>query len=142
MEALLREVQTLYASHEIAAGRRLVLGAVLDATIVSDGAILRRIIGNLVKNALEASALGGTVTLSAAREGEGVVFVVHNAEVMTEEVQLQLFQRSFSTKSSEGRGIGTYSVKLFGERYLKGKVEFTSSAPAGTTFRFTVPRGY
>jgi signal transduction histidine kinase len=142
VEALLREVQTLYASHEIAAGRRLVLGAVLDTTIVSDGAILRRIIGNLVKNALEASAPGGTVTLSAAREGEGVVFVVHNAEVMAEEVQLQLFQRSFSTKSGEGRGIGTYSVKLFGERYLKGKVEFTSSAPVGTTFRFTVPRGY
>ncbi len=140
--ALLHEVRTLYANHDIAAGRRLVLGPVPEATIVSDGAILRRIIGNLVKNALEATSSGGTVTLSAAEEGESVVIAVHNPGVIPEEVQLQLFQRSFSTKSGEGRGIGTYSVKLFGERYLKGRVEFTSSAPCGTTFRFTVPRGY
>ncbi len=140
--ALLREVQALYANHDIAAGRRLVLGPVPEATIVSDGAILRRIIGNLVKNALEATAPGGTVTLFAAQDGVGVVFVVHNPGVMPEEVQLQLFQRSFSTKSGDGRGIGTYSVKLFGERYLKGKVDFASSDTAGTTFRFTVPRGY
>jgi nitrogen-specific signal transduction histidine kinase len=142
VRALLQEVQTLYANHEIAAGRRLVLGPVPEVTIVSDGAILRRIIGNLVKNALEATAPGETVTLFAAQDGEGVVFVVHNPGVMPEEVQLQLFQRSFSTKSGDGRGIGTYSVKLFGERYLKGKVAFTSTEQAGTTFRFTVPRGF
>jgi sensor histidine kinase regulating citrate/malate metabolism len=35
-----------------------------------------------------------------------------------------------------GRGIGTYSMKLFGEKYLKGKVWFTSSAENGTSFFF------
>mgnify|MGYP006293419399 CR=1 len=37
-----------------------------------------------------------------------------------------LFKRSFSTKGV-GRGIGTYSMKLFGEKYLKGKVDFKNS---------------
>jgi signal transduction histidine kinase len=52
-------------------------------------------------------------------------------------IQLQIFQRFFSTKGP-GRGLGTYSMKLFGERYLKGKVDFSSQAPQGTTFTVTL----
>lgn len=40
---------------------------------------------------------------------------------------LSVFKRYFSTKSKSGRGIGTYSMKLFGERYLGGKVGFYCS---------------
>ena len=71
---------------------------------------------------------------------EEVVFAVHNTEVMPEEVQLQVFQRSFSTKGQPGRGIGTYSMKLLGERYLGGKVSFTSQPSEGTTFRLAIPK--
>ncbi|WP_298272480.1 PAS domain-containing sensor histidine kinase [Geobacter sp.] len=137
---LMREMHALYASHDIAAGRNLVLGTIVPALIESDGAILRRILGNLVKNALEASDRGETVTLSSMDDGDTITFAVHNAGEMPSEVQLQIFQRSFSTKSSTGRGIGTYSVRLFGERYLKGKVSFTSREPEGTTFRITIPK--
>jgi sensor histidine kinase regulating citrate/malate metabolism len=59
---------------------------------------------------------------------------------MPREVQLQVFQRSFSTKARSGRGIGTYSIKLFVERYLKGTVGFTSDEPGGTTFTVTLPK--
>ncbi|CAG0934623.1 partial Sensor protein DivL, partial [Rhodocyclaceae bacterium] len=104
--------------------------------------ILRRILGNLVKNALEATPRGGTVTLSCTDDGGRVIFGVTNPGVMPEEVQLQIFQRSFSTKAGTGRGIGTYSVKLFGERYLKGKVAFTSREPEGTTFTLSIPKRF
>ncbi len=66
-----------------------------------------------------------------------IFFFVYNKTVMTESVKLQVFQRSFSTKG-KGRGIGTYSVKLFVERYLKGKVAFVSEEGKGTTFSVTV----
>jgi sensor histidine kinase regulating citrate/malate metabolism len=46
---------------------------------------------------------------------------------------MQLFQRSFSTKGN-GRGIGTYSIKLLTENYLKGKVSFFSNEEEGTVF--------
>ena len=49
------------------------------------------------------------------------------------DAQLQIFQRSFSTKGS-GRGVGTYSIKLLGEQYLRGRVGFTSSETDGTAF--------
>ncbi|AJE03660.1 PAS domain-containing sensor histidine kinase [Geobacter pickeringii] len=139
---LLREVHALYVNHDIADGRMLIIGPTSDCLLVSDAAILRRILGNLVKNALEASARGETVTLAGADHGETVTFTVHNPGVMSPEVQLQVFQRSFSTKEGTGRGIGTYSVKLFGERYLKGTVGFTSREPDGTTFFISTPKHF
>jgi len=59
---------------------------------------------------------------------------------MPEEIQSQVFQRSFSTKAKSGRGIGTHSMKLLGERYLGGRVEFLSDEAAGTTFSITLPK--
>lgn len=67
-----------------------------------------------------------------------IVFWVHNPSVIPLEVQLQLFQRSFSTKGL-GRGIGTYSVKLLTEKYLGGKVYFKSNEDEGTTFYVELP---
>lgn len=63
---------------------------------------------------------------------------VRNPTVMAHTVQLQVFQRSFSTKG-EGRGLGTYSIKLLTERFLKGKASFTSKEGTGTEFRITIP---
>jgi len=139
---LIREVHALYVNHDIAAGRELIMGEVVECSIESDGQILRRILGNLVKNALEATPRGGTVTLSCTDDGGRVTFGVTNPGVMPAKVQLQIFQRSFSTKAGTGRGIGTYSVKLFGERYLKGKVAFTSREPEGTTFTLSIPKRF
>ena len=140
VDRLLRDVVRLYSSHDVADGRRLLLAETADCTVISDGAILQRILGNLVKNALEATDAGGTVTVAAREEGEGIVFAVHNPGVIPAAAQLQLFQRSFSTKAEDGRGIGTYSIKLFGERYLQGRVTFASSEEEGTTFSFAIPK--
>jgi signal transduction histidine kinase len=104
----------------------------------SDHALLRRVVGNLVKNAVEASQQGETVTLGSYRSGSAVEFRVHNQRSMSRDVRLQVFQRSFSTKGT-GRGLGTYSAKLLTERYLKGKISFSSSAGSGTTFRTIYP---
>ena len=100
--------------------------------------LARRVMGNMVKNALEASAPGETVTISAARQGDEVWLSVHNPKVMPRPVQLQIFQRSFSTKGA-GRGLGTYSIKLFSERFMHGRVFFTSTPEAGTTFTAAYP---
>jgi sensor histidine kinase regulating citrate/malate metabolism len=59
---------------------------------------------------------------------------------MPRAVQLQIFQRSFSTKGN-GRGLGTYSMKLLSERYLNGRVTFKSSSRDGTVFIGLYPTG-
>jgi K+-sensing histidine kinase KdpD len=107
-------------------------------TFASDATILGRVLGNMIKNALEASPENGNVTVGCLQRGEQVEFWVHNNAYIMRDVQLQMFQRSFSTKGSN-RGLGTYSIKLLSERYLKGKVSFTSTQEEGTTFRVTLP---
>jgi signal transduction histidine kinase len=102
------------------------------------------------KNALEATAPGGTVRVwckledddtRAERDGPAgaVVFSVHNAGHIPETVASRIFQRSFSTKPGRARGLGTYGMKLLGERYLGGNVSFTTSREAGTVFTYRLP---
>ncbi|MBI9085731.1 MAG: response regulator [Desulfobacterales bacterium] len=137
--ALLEEVADQYARHEVAVGVTLCVDPrAWRGAILTGRTILRRVMGNMVKNALEASRAGDTVSLGGERGDGEIVFWVNNPGFVPEEVQLQIFNRSFSTKGA-GRGLGTYSIKLFTEQYLKGSVSFTSSREAGTTFRVSLP---
>ncbi len=92
----------------------------------------------MVKNAIEASSAGEVITASCRLADSTVTFSVHNPATIPQEVQLQLFKRSFSTKGA-GRGLGTYSMLLLTEKYLKGRVWFTSADGEGTTFFVSVP---
>lgn len=111
----------------------------VSATLVTDAHILRRVIGNMAKNALEASQAGDTVRLKCELSGDEIVFSVWNRHVIAPDAQLQIFNRSFSTKG-QGRGLGTYGMKLLTERYLKGRVWFRSAVGAGTTFFAAYPK--
>ena len=110
------------------------------ATFSSDPVLLRRVIGNLLKNAVEASTKDDVVTIGCRSVSGAMEFRIHNPAAMPDKVRLQVFQRSFSTKGA-GRGLGTYSAKLITERYLAGRISFTSSTDGGTTFRVAFPVG-
>jgi len=132
---MLQEIKLLYQRHEVTKGRIIEIDSdAFDKVVESDKTIMRRILGNLTKNALEAIDPGEIVKLGCNLVGESYEFYVHNPVFIPREIQLQLFQRSFSTKGI-GRGLGTYSVKLLTERYLKGSVSFISTQEEGTTFK-------
>jgi sensor histidine kinase regulating citrate/malate metabolism len=63
---------------------------------------------------------------------------VHNPTYIEEDIQLQVFNRYFSTKGLN-RGLGTYSMKLLTEGYLQGKLYFNTDPVKGTTFFLTIP---
>jgi len=137
--SLLKDVAALYSSVRQWAGRKIVVNkSAADTKLRTDKTLLTRVLGNMVKNALESTSSEDTVSLSCDATDDEVAFSVHNPGSIPRQVQLQLFQRSFSTKGN-GRGIGTHSMKLFGERYLKGTVGFSTSEEDGTTFHISVP---
>ncbi|MEI7811540.1 MAG: ATP-binding protein [Ignavibacteria bacterium] len=136
---LLYIVAEEYKNHLVTKGRVIVVRKDSDIIdFMTDVVILRRIIGNMLKNSLEASPDDGIVTLECRKADNEIVFSVHNSTFMPRDVQLQIFQRSFSTKGS-GHGLGTYSMKLLSERYLNGKVSFVSTEENGTTFYCNLP---
>lgn len=138
--SLLNDVAGLFAQHEIIADKCISIAEnSQNIKFITDPVILRRILGNMVKNALEASSPKDTVTMACQETPESIRFSVHNHQWMDRDVQLQLFQRSFSTKGP-GRGLGTYSMKLFGEKYLNGKIWFESTREKGTTFFIAIPK--
>lgn len=133
----LNSIYRTFRNHEMAADKNIEIDAASeDFEFLSDGTLLFRIIGNILKNSLEASKANQTVTLGCRKNENGYSFWCHNETAMPEEVKLQIFQRSYSTKG-KGRGIGTYSIKLLTEKYLKGKVSFVSEAGTGTIFTVT-----
>lgn len=136
---ILREAVLSIRHHQVASGKNIEENYSFGTLeLESDADIIKRILTNMIKNALEASSDNQTVTVSYGTNEGLPQFRVHNESHMPEDVQLQLFQRSFSTKGS-GRGLGTYSMKLLATRYLKGQVSFVSSRAGGTLFMLTLP---
>lgn len=141
LNKVLNEAGLLYTGHEVAKRKTISIKLVdTDVEFKSDKTLLVRSIGNLIKNALEASKAGDEVRVSADISPKEVFIHVWNSTVMPQNVQLQMFQRSFSTKAASGRGIGTYSVKLLVEQYLKGKISFVSDEESKTTFTISLQR--
>lgn len=69
------------------------------------------LLSNLVKNAVEASALGGTVSIRVLRE-ENVVLEVHNQGVVPENIRAHFFEKYVTAGKKGGTGLGTYSARL------------------------------
>ncbi|MCG8563758.1 MAG: PAS domain-containing sensor histidine kinase [Desulfobacterales bacterium] len=109
-------------------------------SLETDTMLVSKVLCNMVINALEATPMGSAIQIRVEADAEQVTWNVHNTAHIPTPIQKRIFQRHFSRKSEPGRGLGTYSMKLFGEEYLKGKVNFRSSPKDGTTFSFRLPR--
>lgn len=138
---LLAHLAELYRAHPVCGGRRIELAVAGEPVpLVSDRALVRRILGNMLKNALEACAEGETVTLGCGGEAPWAEFFVHNPGGILPRIQRQIFKRNFSTKGGD-RGLGTYGMRLL-SGYLRGEVRFTSAHETGTRFALRLPLGW
>ena len=131
---LLSEVCELYRHHEHTQEREIVFEPGKACPMFTDPPALRRIVGNMVLNAIEAISKNEIVHVGYHFAAGKLRIEVSNPGEMAAETQLKVFKRSFSGKAKTGRGLGTYSMKLFGERYLGGNVGFTCTGGRTTFF--------
>ena len=106
----------------------------------SDYSMLKRVLSNLVHNAVQAMPTGGKLIISAYQENGHVIFSVEDTGVgIPEEIKPKLFQPMVTTKS-KGQGLGLAVVKRLVEA-LNGKISFESQEGKGTTFivRLSLP---
>ncbi|MBD3192298.1 MAG: GHKL domain-containing protein [Candidatus Heimdallarchaeota archaeon] len=136
---ILKSSISTVSSSKIAQNKKIVLEHNdSDELIFTDFHLMRRVLINLLKNALEASKPEEEVQIGYYEKNDQITFWVKNDSMMNKKIQSQIFQRGFSTKGS-GRGWGTYIVKVLVEEYLSGEVTFTSSEDEGTIFYVNIP---
>jgi len=140
VEHILEELKNIYANHPVSKTKKLSLPqSYPNLSLNTDISLLIRVLSNMVTNAFEATAENGEVRIWTEQNETLFSFCVWNQKPISENIARRIFQRHFSTKTGIGRGLGTYSIKLLGEKYLGGKVNFTSSEKEGTIFRFMLP---
>ncbi len=139
---IMADLEAFFANHPAARGKHVVFPDDYPAvSLKTDISLLLRVLINMTINALEATPENGSVKVWVDAQDSGLSFYVWNSAVIPDEVCCRIFQRNFSTKEQDGRGFGTYSMKLFGEQILGGNVGFNTSAETGTVFRFYHPTG-
>lgn len=144
LDRLVHDIAMAFAGHPIREGKQLTLAPPQPedraATITTDPALLQRILIPMFTNAFEATPPGGEVRWWIELEPNTVRIHVWNAQPIPKDVALRVFQRNFTTKPGEGRGLGTYTMKHLAETYLHGTVTFQSTEDDGTTFTLRLPR--
>lgn len=100
---------------------------------------IRQILTHLVSNALDATFMGGNISLGAEQLQDEIEIVVADDGVgMTETERSHLFQPFYSTKGDLGNGLGLYIANEIAERH-QGHFLVESKLGAGTTVRLRLP---
>jgi signal transduction histidine kinase len=108
---------------------------------------IHRCLLNLVANALEACQQDDTahkqkkvLVRTCGSEGAGVEYrVSDNGRGMPQEVQSKIFQSFFSTKGTDGTGIGLMMTKRIVDQH-NGEITVNSEEGIGSTFSIRLPR--
>ncbi|HVZ45715.1 MAG TPA: response regulator [Ramlibacter sp.] len=99
------------------------------------------ILANLMKNALEASPEGGSVTVRLQRHRyatDTVMLTIHNAGAVPEAVRENFFQKYASHGKPGGTGLGAYSARLMAQ-VQSGDLQMSTGESEGTTLALWLP---
>jgi len=112
----------------------------IDPALVirSDPTIIRRILTNLMINAIQAMPNGGKLTIFCKVEGDKIKVAVEDTGVgIAESVKPKLFTPMTTTKA-KGQGLGLAVVKRLVDA-LNGTITFDSEIGVGTKFIINLP---
>ena len=115
------------------------------AVVRGDGEWLRRLLINLLDNALKFTHEGGRVSVRVAPAGDRVTIAVRDTGVgIASADRPHVFERFFRadpsrTSSTEGTGLGLSLVQWIVERH-GGSITVESELGVGTTFTVSLPR--
>lgn len=104
---------------------------------LGDEVLVRTLLANLVKNAVEASPEGGRVDV-AVGAGNPVRIGITNQGEVPDTIRARFFEKYVTSGKSGGTGLGTYSARLMAEAQ-GGTVDLDASVPGATTLGVTLP---
>jgi two-component system sensor histidine kinase BaeS len=140
VELLANETVEAFRTEAATAGVRLDCSLAPDLPVLSaDSAQLRRVLGNLIANALAHTAKGGTVGVEASPAAGGVRITVRDdGEGIPPELLPRVFERFVKGASSTGSGLGLAIVRDLVEAH-GGAVAAESTLGQGTAIQVSLP---
>jgi PAS domain S-box-containing protein len=117
-----------------------------EYVILGEETLLEIMFANLIKNSIEASPEGETISVSIdTAEGPGQMrfhlIDIHNMGVVPMDIREKFFE-PYTTKGKEGgTGLGTHSALLIARTH-KGDISFTTSEQQGTHVTVRLPGDY
>lgn len=117
-------------------GRELADGQ--SITVHGEDLLCYSIFTHLIRNAIEASPRGETVTIDFSGDEDAVV-TIHNQGVVHRDIRDCIFEKYVTYGKKHGTGLGTYSAKLMAE-VQGGSITCQSSEDSGTTLTVRLPR--
>jgi PAS domain S-box-containing protein len=113
------------------------LGRQMPASPI-DGAQIKQVLVNLIKNAMQAMTKGGTLTVQTGNSADGVwVSVADTGGGIPHEKINRIFEPFYTTKQ-KGTGLGLMIVQRV-VRDHGGRIELESNVGKGTVFRVWLP---
>lgn len=111
--------------------------------VLADRTAIRRVITNLLDNAIKFTPRGGTITIQAKNEDTNAVITVSDTGIgIKPEDEAHLFERywhGIGHKTYKGsRGLGLFLCRQIVESH-SGQITCASTPDKGTTFTFTLP---
>jgi two-component system sensor histidine kinase HydH len=99
----------------------------------------RRVLLNLVTNAVEAMPAGGTISLRGKSQADSVHLEIRDTGCGIPPEQMALLFSPLHTTKPEGTGLGLYLAREIVTAH-DGDITVTSEPDVGTTFLLTLPR--
>ena len=110
-------------------------------SIVVDPTQIRRVIDNLLRNAVEAMPDGGKLMVSSEVQGDDIDLRVRDTGVGISEDELGNLFKPFHTTKSKGMGLGLVYCKRAVEAH-GGSIVVESKVGVGTTFIVRLPMNW
>ena len=132
---------------EMAATRNITVSIQVDSRIgrlLVDGRRIAQVLDNLISNAIKYNRDEGTVTITAAHQGDQILITVQDKGLgISKEDQPRIFERFFRSRQGvalkiEGSGLGLAITESIIQKH-GGRIWFESLLDEGTTFYFTLP---
>jgi signal transduction histidine kinase len=115
-----------------------------DVLLRGDENLLRRMLLNVIQNAVTHTRGGGTVTVDVAPNGRQIAIRVHDEGAgIPEADRVRIFDRFVqldAARRSGGAGLGLPIARWIAEAHA-GSLELEASGPAGSTFLIGLPLG-
>jgi heavy metal sensor kinase len=118
-----------------------------ELPVTADESLLRRMLLNLLDNAIKYTPVGGAVTVTCSHmNGSYTVAFSDNGPGIPSELQPRIFERFFRADESRGRndgasggaGLGLAICRWIAEAH-HGRLELSKSDATGSTFTFSMP---